>query len=192
MLRQLLVVAAAAVLGAGPVSVRAQSSPSRPAPDQRVRINLVGGSATVEGRVVGWMADTLVLGGPILNGAPLDTSMRIPRASIASYQLGLGRDHGRGFARGVKAGALVGGSIGLALLITGALMDNECTDFCIPPVAVGAVLGVGTTLGGVLLGGMFGTIAAPQIWGEPQEVAAAGGPRSRRARLGVTLSLARR
>jgi hypothetical protein len=88
---------------------------------------------------------------------------------------------------------LIGGTVGLVLLITGALMGNgeSCNDFCIPPSVVGAVLGVGATLGGVLLGATFGTMAAPEIWGDPQQVAAGSG-RSRRGRLAVTFALARR
>jgi hypothetical protein len=97
MLRQLLRMASAAVLGAAPLSVHAQPSPSRPAPEQQVRIHLADGSGTVEGRVVGWTADTLVLGRAILNGTVLTTPIRLPRASIVSFQLSLGRDHGAGF-----------------------------------------------------------------------------------------------
>jgi len=195
MLRQLLALAAAAGgLGAGPLSVHAQSSPSRPAPDQRVRVQLSDGSGTIQGRVIGWAADTLMLGGPILNGVVLDAPVRIPRVNIVSYQPSLGRDYDRGFARGVRKGALIGGTVGLALLVTGAMLENSeaCDEYCIPPTIIGAVLGVGATLGGVLLGATFGTIAAPEIWGEPQQVAAAGGARSRRGRLAVTFSLARR
>ena len=194
MLRQLVIVATAAALGAAPLLVHAQPSPSRPAAGQRVRVNLAGDSGSVVGRVFAWDGDTLMVEGVYLRGRMLHTPMRIPRASIASYQQPVGRDYDRGFSRGVKTGAIVGGTVGLALVVTGIVMDKSrepCDDFCIPATAVGAVLGVGATLGGVLLGATLGTIAAPERWGDPRQVAAAGGARSRRGRLAVTFSLAR-
>jgi len=190
-LRRLRSVAIGAILVTGPQSIQAQSSPSRPAPDERVRIHLADGSGTVDGRVIGWIADTLVLGGAVFNGRLPDTSMRVPRSGIVSYRQSLGRDYDRGFARGLRTGALVGGGIGLAFVVAGALMDNTCEDICIPPVAIGAVLGVGAALGGVLLGATFGTIAAPDRWGEPQSVASSDGRRPARGRLALKFSLAR-
>jgi hypothetical protein len=54
--------------------------------------------------------------------------MRIPRASIVSYQPSLGRHYAPS------------------------------------PTVTGAVLGVGATFGGVLLGATFGTMSAPVRW----------------------------
>lgn len=196
MLRQLRlgIAVATMALGADPQSILAQPSSSRPPAGQRVRVNLAGDSGSAVGRVLGWDADTLMLEGAAFKGRVLPTPMRIPRASIVSYQQPVGRDYDRGFVRGARTGALAGAAVGLVLLFTMVMMndDEPCTEFCIPPAAVGAVLGVGATLGGVLLGATFGTIAAPEVWGDPQSVASSGGGRSRSRQLALRFTLAPR
>jgi hypothetical protein len=63
MLRQLLILALVMAAAAGvPQSRTFAQSPSRPATGERVRVYLAVGTTPVEGRVIGWTADTLVLG----------------------------------------------------------------------------------------------------------------------------------
>jgi hypothetical protein len=163
-------------------------SPSRPAAGERVRVHLTVGTTPVDGSVIGWNADTLVLAavfGP-------SRYTQIPRTNIASYQPSLGYDRERGFARGAKTGALIGGGVGIMLLIVGAVADaqGECDDVCVPATVVGGVLGVGATLGGMMLGAAIGAIAAPERWGEAQSVASSD-YRSPSTRLALMLSIAR-
>jgi hypothetical protein len=108
-------------------------SPSRPTARQRVRVHLAGGRAPIEGTVVRWTADTLVLGPLSAARSHLDTLLRVPRESIVGYQPSLGRDHGRGFVRGAKVGAIVGGAVGLALVIVGAIYDSRAEEVFISP-----------------------------------------------------------
>jgi hypothetical protein len=116
--------------------------------------------------------------------------LRVPRASIVSYQPSLGRDHGRGFVRGAKVGALVGVGVGLALVIAGIIHDSRAGEVFIPASVVGGVLAVGTTPGGTLLGAGLGVLGGPERWGVPQAVASTG-HRSRSRHLVLVLSIAR-
>jgi hypothetical protein len=156
-----------------------------------VRVHSVGGRAPIEGTVLGWTADTLVLG-PLHLGRSIDTVARLPRERIASYQPSLGRDVGRGLGRGAKTGALIGGSGGVLLLITGVIADARACSDCIviPFTVITGVLAVGTTLGGTFLGMGIGALAAPERWGDAQSVASSGYP-SRSRRLALVLSIAR-
>jgi hypothetical protein len=131
----------------------------------------------------------LVLGPLSAARSHLDTLLHVPRESILGYQPSLGRDHGRGFVRGAKVGAIVGGAVGLALVIVGAIYDSRAEEVFIPATAVGGVLAVGTTLGGLLLGAGLGALGGPERWGEAQSVASTG-HRSRSRQLALVFSLA--
>lgn len=167
-------------------------SPSRPAPGQRVRVHVGAGRAPIEGTVVEWAADTLVIGPLYARQSYLDTLLRVPRASIIGYQPSLGRDHVRGFVRGAKVGVMIGGGVGLALVIAGIIHDKQrpCVDVCIPAAVVGGVLGVGTTLGGLVLGAALGALGGPEVWGEGRSITSTG-HRSRSRHLTLVLSIGR-
>jgi hypothetical protein len=177
----------AVAIACAPVLI-AQPSPTRPAAGQRVRLHLVPPSSGIDGTVLGWVADTLVLGPLRRERSQPDTLMRIPRSSIVSYQPSLGADRDRGFARGARNGAIVGGMIGGAILLIGVLSDagrGDCSD-CLPVPAtlLGGVLGLATAVGGVLIGAAVGSASAPDRWGEAQRVASGDRPvRSRRVAL---------
>lgn len=194
MLRQLIVTALAVTTGAvGPMSVIAQASPTRPAAGQRVRLHLVPPSGTVDGTVLGWATDTLVLG-PLRRSRSLpDTLMRVPRGSIVSYQASLGPDRGAGFVSGVKTGAIVGGTIGLAFFLVGVFRDvtagGECRDCVVPATLAFGILGVGAAAGGILIGAAAGSAGAPDRWGAEERVALRQPPgRPRRFALGLSLA----
>jgi hypothetical protein len=191
-LRQLRALALLTAVAAGvPWHAVSAQFPSRPTAGQRVRIHLNAGRAPIVGTVVGWTADTLVLGPLYGTAAYLDTLRRVPRASIVGYQPSMGRDHGRGFVQGAKVGAIVGGGVGLALVIAGILHDKRrpCEDICVPASVVGGVLGVGTTLGGIALGAALGALGGSERWGETQSVTSTGN-RSRSRRLALVVSIA--
>jgi hypothetical protein len=181
------VTAVAITIAVAPTALPAQLSPTRPLAGQRVRLHLVGSSGPVDGTVLGWAADTLVLG-PLRRTHSLpDTLMRIPRTSILSYRPSLGPDYGVGLARGAKTGAIVGGTIGLAFLLIGIFRDaggpcRDCLD--IPASLVAGVFGVGVTLGGVLIGAAVGAAGAPDHWGDEQAIAS-GDRRDRTRRLAL-------
>jgi hypothetical protein len=195
MLRHLIVIALAVTAGtASPMSLSGQAAPTRPAAGQRVRLHLVPPSGTVDGTVLGWVTDTLVLG-PLRRGRSLpDTLMRVPRTSIVSYQPSLGPDRGRGFARGAKTGAIVGGTIGLAIFLVGVFRDvgggpcHECLP--IPASVVTAVFGAGALAGGILIGAVAGSAGAPDRWGAEERVTLREYPGSPR-RFALVLSLGR-
>jgi membrane associated rhomboid family serine protease len=189
MLRQLLVIALAVAAGAVPMSLPAQPSPTRPAAGQRVRLHLVPPSGIVDGTVLGWAADTLVLGPLIRQRALPDTLMRLPRTSIVSYQPNLGRDHSRGFVRGAKRGAAIGGGIGLIILFFGIAGDaNDSSGEGAPGIVIGGGVAVFTTLAGTLIGAVFGSIGGPDRWGNEQRVALREYPGPRRFALALSLA----
>lgn len=191
MLRQLPALALlVTVWTAVPSRETSAQAQSRPIAGQRVRVHVGAGRAPIEGTVVGWAADTLVLEPLHGRRSWLDTLRHVPRTSIVSYQPSLGRDHGRGFERGAKVGAIVGGSVGLALLIWGVIYDSRspCEDICIPASVVGGVLGVGTTLGGIVVGAALGALTGTEYWGEEQSVASTR-YRSRSRHLALVLSI---
>lgn len=193
MLRQLLVLTLVITMAASPMVLSAQTSPTRPAAGERIRLHLVAQSGSVDGTVLGWAADTLVLG-PLRRARSLpDTLMRVPRTSIVSYQPSLGPDRLRGFTQGAKTGAIVGGTIGLAFFLIGVLTDvgtgGNCRDCLVPASLVGGVFGVAATLGGTLIGAVVGSAAAPDDWGPERSVASAGHQlRSRRVALVLSLT----
>ena len=193
LLKQFLVTALAITIAMPPTALPAQLSPTRPSVGQRVRLHLVGSSEPVDGTVLGWAADTLVLG-PLRRAHSLpDTLMRIPRTSIVSYRPSLGPHRGRGLAQGAKTGAIVGGTIGLAIFLIGVLRDaggscHECLP--VPASLVGGVFGVLTTVGGMLIGAAVGSAGAPDRWGDEQAISSSerqGRPRP----FALVLSLAR-
>lgn len=169
MLRQLATLALVLTSATSvPTGLLGGQSPAQPPLGQRIRVHLTVDPLRAEGWVAGWIDDTLRLRQLVYRGSP-DSIRYIPRAHVASYQTSLGRDEGRGLKKGAKTGALIGGSIGLTLLLLGAASDHGCQDYCFGTL-IGAVLGAGTTLGGVVLGSAIGLLWAPERWSEPRAI----------------------
>ena len=187
MLSQLAAIWLVAASATGvPIDLLPGQSPSRPPVGQRVRVHLTTGERRV-GNVAGWLPDTLRLRRLVYRGSP-DSLLYIPRADITSYQSSRGRDELEGARRGARAGVLVGGGIGLVLLGLGLYSDAHCEDICLGTI-VGGMLGVGTTLAGVVVGATIGVAAAPEQWSEPRAMASSDGrSHSRRLALGLSIS----
>lgn len=115
------------------------------------------------GHVAGWAADTLRFvprGGGVVETVPL--------ALVARLERGAGpQPRGRLVAQSAGVGFLIGGGIGVALTAIGALSDarNPCYDCFITATAAGAIVGVGTTLLGTVVGTVAGLVRhAPERW----------------------------
>ena len=173
--RPLRVAAIATLLGA-PAAAAAQEPLHSSTTPQRVRLLLADPAGRLDGVVVGWRGDTLLLVTPRdPRAAP---PVRILESQITGFRVSLGHDRGRGARRGARWGALVGGGLGLAVLGAAAVYDlrGEGGDYFFPASLFAALYVPVFTVGGTVIGLGLGALVAPERWGAVQPLAP-GAPR---------------
>ena len=133
-----------------PTAVRAQASGPIPAVGQRVRIERTD-APRLTGKVVAFGVDTLVLQEQV--NVPVTL---VPMASVARYDVVVGRDRWRGARRGMS----FGGVIGLALVGAAVVGDLNCDECFIPATVFAVPAGAILTLAGAGIG----AVLAPERW----------------------------
>ena len=123
----------------------------------RVRLEITSG-AQVIGTIVALESDTIRV-------ASRNAAVAVPRNSVMSYDVSLGRERGRGARRG----ALAGGALGFAVVVASLGRDTATVNRQPSDLRAAVPIGIGL----LALGAAIGSALAPEQWDAARSVASA-------------------